>query len=92
MGKTGQTILDHCLPCFSHCIVSPSLIYAMITPLDHCLTCFAHCIVSPSSIYAMITPLDHCLPCFSHCIVSPYHGINRRRTDNTMDKTGQTMI
>jgi hypothetical protein len=60
MGKTGQTI-------FAHCIVSPSSMYAMITPLDHCLPCFAHCIVSPSSIYTMITPLDHCLPCFSRC-------------------------
>jgi hypothetical protein len=44
------TPLDHCLPCFSHCIVSPSLIYAMITPLDHYLPGFAHCIVSSSTI------------------------------------------
>jgi hypothetical protein len=44
------TRLDHCLPCFSHCIVSPSSIYGMITRLDHCLPCFSHCNVSPSSI------------------------------------------
>jgi hypothetical protein len=52
------TPLEHCLPCFCHCIVSPSSIYAMIAPLDHYLLCFAHCIVNPSLIYAMITPLD----------------------------------